>query len=196
MMSIHINEEQKKDIISKIEKFLRHLINHRVLCEKQVVNDFFSNEKINKNKGLKTDLMKISEDDDNINNSDSNIIEDLNQSENEKNVDDEKFIQEFEQIDFKKSEYYETWLENNLLNMFLEEENNEKKGIIDKTKGVFSSIYNYLVTGSSQDLSLNSNNLSEKTISDSYYQEENIKYLEKISQDLGEEDYIKIKKKT
>ena len=195
MMSIHINEENKKNIISKIEKFLRYLINHNILSEKNVVNDFFSNEKLNKNKDLKTDLMKISEDD-NINNSDSNVNEGLSKIENDKNDkndendESKKFIKEFEKIDFKKSDY-ETWLENNLINMFLEEKNNEQKGIIDKTKGVFSSIYNYLFIGTSQDLTLNSNNLSENTISDSYYQEENIKYFEKISQDLGEEDYLK-----
>ena len=190
MMNIHIKEEEKKDIINKIEKFLRHLINHKILSEKNAVNDFFSNEKLNKNKDLKTDLMNISEDD-NINNSDFNVNEDLNQSDANKNDDIESFIKEFEEIDFKNSEYYETWYENKLINMFLEEENNEKKGIIDKTKGVLSSIYNYLFTGYSQDLSLNSNNLSENTISDSYFQEENVKYLEKISKDLGEEDYLK-----
>ena len=193
MMNIHINEEEKKNIISKIEQFLSHLIEHKILSEKKVVNDFFANEKLNENKDLKTDLIKTNEDED-INNSDSIVNEDSNISEKEKEKKDkeaELFIKEFEQIDFKKSEYYETWLENNLINMFLEEENNEKKGIIDKTKGVFSYIYNRIFAGSSQDLSLNSNNLSENTISDSYYQEENVKYLEKISKDLGEEDYLK-----
>ena len=113
MMSIHINEEDKKNIISKIEKFLRHLINHKILSEKNVVNDFFSNEKLNKNKDLKTELIKISEDDD-INNSDFNVNEDLNKSENDKNDKNGKndgneeneeikrFIKEFENIDFKK----------------------------------------------------------------------------------------------
>ena len=193
MMNIHINEEEKKNIISKIEQFLSHLIEHKILSEKKVVNDFFANEKLNENKDLKTDLIKINEDED-INNSDFIVNEDSNISEKEKEKKDkeaELFIKEFEEIDFKKSEYYETWLENNLINMFLEEENNEKKGIIDKTKGVFSYIYNRIFAGSSQDLSLNSNNLSENTISDSYYQEENVKYLEKISKDLGEEDYLK-----
>ena len=86
MMNIHIKEEEKKDIINKIEKFLRHLINHKILSEKNAVNDFFSNEKLNKNKDLKTDLMNISEND-NINNSDFNVNEDLNQSDANKNDD-------------------------------------------------------------------------------------------------------------
>ena len=70
MMNIHINEEEKKNIISKIEQFLSHLIEHKRLSEKKVVNDFFANEKLNENKDLKTDLIKTNEDED-INNSDS-----------------------------------------------------------------------------------------------------------------------------
>ena len=108
MMNIHINEEEKKNIISKIEQFLSHLIEHKILSEKKVVNDFFANEKLNENKDLKTDLIKTNEDED-INNSDSIVNEDSNISEKEKEKKDkeaELFIKEFEEIDFKKSEYY------------------------------------------------------------------------------------------
>ena len=188
MMNIYINEKEKKDLITKIEKFLRHIINHRILSEKNVVNDFFANEKINENKDLKTNLMKISEED-NINNSEFTVNKDLEESDINKKDDFESFIKEFEEIDFKKNEHYETWLENNLINMFLEEENNEKKGFFDNAIGFLSSVYNYFIPSSSQDYNLASNN-PENLKQNSSFQEDNIKYLEKMSKDLGEDDYL------
>jgi hypothetical protein len=197
-MNIHISDEEKKDIITKMKNFLNHIINHKILSEKNIVNDFFSNHEINKNHTLKTDMMKISEDD--INNSAFDINENLNKSENNKNdfIDKEEeegdITKEFEVLEFKNSKDYETWYENNslndLLNMFLEEENKEKKGIIDKTKGIISSTYNYLTSNYSQDnINLN-NNISENSLTESAYQEETIKSIEKMSDELGEDNNV------
>ena len=69
------------------------------------MNDFFSNHEINENHTLKTDMMKISEDD--INNSAFDINENLNKSENNKNdfIDKEEeeddITKEFEVLEFK-----------------------------------------------------------------------------------------------
>jgi hypothetical protein len=74
--------------------------------------------------------------------------------------------------------------------MFLEEENKEKKGIIDKTKGIITSTYNYLTSNYSQDnLNIN-NNISENNLIDSNYQEETIKAIENLSDELGEDNYV------
>ena len=197
LMNIHITDEAKKDIITKMEKFLNHIINHKILREKNVVKEFFSDHKINKNHTLKTDMMQISED--NVNDSEFNINEDLNKNENNNNdyIDKEEIdeiTKEFEVLEFKNSKDYEAWYENNslndLLNMFLEEENKEKKGIIDKTKGIISSTYNYLTSNYSQDnLNLN-NNISENSLTESAYQEETIKSIEKMSDELGEDNNV------
>ena len=142
-------------------------------------------------------MMQISED--NVNDSEFNINEDLNKSENNNNdyIDKEEIdeiTKEFEVLAFKNSKDYEAWYENNslndLLNMFLEEENKEKKGIIDKTKGIISSTYNYLTSNYSQDnINLN-NNISENSLTESAYQEETIKSIEKISDELGEDNNV------
>ena len=195
LMNIHITDQEKKDIISKMGKFLNHIINNKNLCEKKIVNEFFSNLKINENQVLKTNMMKISEDD--INDSDFNINE--NKSENNKKEDEDEgeendIVKEFEILEFKNSPDYETWLENNslndLLNMFLEEESDDKKGIINKTKGIISSTYNYFRATYSQDnLNLNKN-ISDNNLTDSIYQEETIKEIENISKELGEDNNV------
>ena len=198
LMNIHISDEEKKDIITKMKNFLNHIINHKILSEKKIVNDFFSNHEINENHTLKTDMMKISEDD--INNSAFDINENLNKRENnksdfiDKEEEEDDITKEFEVLEFKNSKDYETWYENNslndLLNMFLEEESKEKKGIIDKTKGIITSTYNYLTSNYSQDnLNIN-NNISENNLIDSNYQEETIKAIENLSDELGEDNNV------
>ena len=193
LMNLHINDEEKKEIIKNIEKFLRHIINHKVLCEKKIVNEFFANLSINKNQTLKTNMMKISEDDD-INSSEFNVNENMNKDEKNINKEEQKeekeddIANDFEIIEFKKTENYDMWIEKNLLNMFIEEENSEKNGLIYKTKGIITSTYNYLLSNYSQE-NLN-NNITENSITDSYFQEENLKYIEKISKELGEDDNI------
>ena len=184
-MNILIKEEEKKDIIKKMEKFLNYIINHKNLSEKNIVNEFFSNHAINEDHSLKTDIMKINEDD--INDSGFVNNEDFNNSDNKKNDEDKNdIIADFEQLEFKSTPDYEIWLENNLLNdvlnMFLED---QKEGIINKTKGFIASTYNYLMPSSSQE-NFN-NNISETNIC---VQEENFKYTEQISEELGEVNYV------
>jgi len=181
LMNIHISEEEKKEIIKKIEKFLRHIINHKILSEEKAVKDFFANNEINEK--------PISKFDDDINNSDFNVNEDLDKSENNKNEEEieNEMINDFEQIDFKDTPDYKKWLLNDLLNMFLEE-NNEKKGLINKTKGIIASTYYYFISNHSQENQ--NNNINESSIFDSHLQEDNLKYVKKISNELGEDKYI------
>ena len=192
LMNIHINVEEKKEIIINIEKFLRHIINHKILYEKEIVNEFFSNHNINKNQTLKTNMMKISDDD--INSSEFNVNENVNKEDENSDKEEQKenkendITNDFEIIEFKKTENYDMWLEKNLLNMFIEEENIEKKGLIYKTKGIITSTYNYLLSNYAQE-NIN-NNITENSVTDSYFQEVNLKYIEKISKELGEDDYI------
>jgi hypothetical protein len=103
-MNILISEEEKKEIIKKIEKFLRHIINHKILSEEKAVKDFFANNEINEK--------PISKFDDDINNSDFNVNEDLDKSENNKNEEEieNEMINDFEQIDFKDTPDYKKWL--------------------------------------------------------------------------------------
>ena len=181
LMNIHISEEEKKEIIKKIEKFLRHIINHKILSEEKAVKDFFANNEINEK--------PISKFDDDINISDFNVNEDLDKSENNKNEEEieNETINDFEQIDFKDTPDYKKWLLNDLLNMFLEE-NNEKKGLINKTKGIIASTYYYFISNHSQENQ--NNNINESSIFDSHLQEDNLKYVKKISNELGEDKYI------
>ena len=194
LMNIHIPEEDKKDFINKMEKFLNHLINHKILSEKNIVSDFFSNQKINENQTLKTNKMKISEEDD-VNDSNINDInDDFSKSENSK--DKNEIFDDFEVIELKDVSDYEKWYKDNslndVLNMFLEEKNKEKEGIIDKTKGIITSTYNYLISNYFQENSnLNVNNaISENNLKNSNYQEENLKAIEKISSELGEDTNV------
>ena len=187
-ISILIKEEDKNDLIVKMENFFKKIINHKILREKIIVNDFLSNHEINENNSLKTNKMKISEDI--LNDSGFNVNEDLDKSE--KNEIENNIINEFEQLEFKNSSDYESWYENNklndLLNIFLEEENSKKEGIINKTKGIISSTYNYIISGYSQEIQ--NNNISESSITYPYCQEDNYDFIKKISDELGEENYL------
>ena len=184
-MNIHIAEKDKKELISKIEKFLNHIISHKILCEKDIVNEFFSDKKINKNHTLKTDMMKISEDDVN----DSNINDDFDKSDNNKDI-----CNDFEILELKDQSDYKIWYENDslndVLNMFLEEKNKEKKGIINKTKGIITSTYNYLISYYWQEDNNINNGIPENNLNNSYYQEENLKTIEKLSNELGEDNNV------
>ena len=110
---------------------------------KKIVNEFFANLSINKNQTLKTNMMKISEDDD-INSSEFNVNENINKDEKNNDKEEQKeekendIANDFEIIEFKKTENYDMWIEKNLLNMFIEEENSEKNSLIYKTKGIIA----------------------------------------------------------
>jgi hypothetical protein len=166
LMNIHIKEEEKKDIINKIQNFLNHLIEHKLLKEKNIVKDFFIKIKENENKINDFDEKEISN---------YNVNENLNKIENKEIIENEKekIDNEFETLEFKPTSEYSEILENNLFNMFLEEEFEKSKGIIDKTKDVIIT----LISNYSQEIQNNNESNNNKLI-ESNLTEENSKILE------------------
>ena len=184
LMNIHVNEDEKKEIIIKIQNFLNHIINHKILKEKKIVKDFFNNNKIeNDIQNSDFEIKKISNENNNNNNNNNNN-EDLNKSENDEINEGEKndIENEFEILNFKPTSEYEIYLENDLLNMFLIEENEKTKGIIDKTKDIIKTLMsNYSQEiQNNEEINNNSNNQININIDD--------EKLNSIKTELGEKN--------
>ena len=134
--------------------------------EKNIVKDFFIKIKENENKINDFDEKEISS---------YNVNENLNKIENKEIIENEKekIDNEFETLEFKPTSEYSEILENNLFNMFLEEEFEKSKGIIDKTKDVIIT----LISNYSQEIQNNNESNNNKLI-ESNLTEENSKILE------------------
>ena len=158
--NFNIKKEEKSYIISNVEKFLLYLIKHPILMKNKSVLHFFSEEntEINRNQKLKTNKMgkifeKDNEQDENDVNEDffssSELNEKLNKSDNvninNNNLEIEKKISGFEIIE--KEDYkdlFEEHEESELLNMFIEEElNNKNRGFLTNIMDFFISMYKY-----------------------------------------------------
>ena len=162
LWNFNIKREEKSNIISYVEKFLLHLIKHPILMKNKSVLAFFSedNTEINRNQTLKTNKMAKFLENDDLQLEDD-IKEDLssyselnikmNKSDNinisNSDLKIEKKLSEFEIIekeDYK--ELFEEQEESELLNMFIEEElNNKNKGFLTNIMDFFISMYKYEV---------------------------------------------------
>ena len=158
--NFNIKKEEKSYIISNVEKFLLYLIKHPILMKNKSVLYFFSEEntEINRNQKLKTNKMGNFFENDNQQDendvkedffSSSELNEKLNKSDNvninKNNLEIEKKISGFEIIE--KEDYkdlFEEHEESELLNMFIEEEqNNKNRGFLTNIMDFFISMYKY-----------------------------------------------------
>jgi len=149
MKYFHITDEERSKIKSDIEKFLKYIIKHPILIgNKFALNFFYEGKSINQN--LNINKMKTDDDDDDDDDSGESLSLSKNNENNNKekennedsgiNVDDFEVIEKDDYKDLFKDEE-----ENELLNMFLEEENNKNKGLFSKSKDILSSAYKYLM---------------------------------------------------
>ena len=163
LSKLTISDEEKKKIITDVEKFLIYLINHPILVRSNIVSDFFSDKinllnrketlnqkQINNNlkEDNKNDIIKgfIDKDDtsssqllkEKMYKSDNINFDNNNNLNKDINLDDYEILEKDDYNNFIEDEE-----EDQLLNMF-NEENNKMKGIISKSKGLISSTYNYI----------------------------------------------------
>ena len=200
IMKIKITEltkEEKLEIKSRTEKFLKYLINHPILIKNKTVSDFFSekNIEINKNQALKTNKMKTiieneeNEDSDEDLNS-SSTIDKISKSDNI-NIENNKLKMEkefdgFEIIEKDKyTDFFEEEEENELINMYLEEEKNKNKGIVSKSKDFLISAYKYIKSYSEENNMEPENKPNDEMKLN--LQEKDIEFIKTINNELGED---------
>jgi len=150
MKYFHITEEERLKIKSSIEKFLKYIIKHPILIEnKFVLNFFYEGKSMNQN----LNISKMKTDDEDDDDDDSGELININKNKDEDddkekenkdssgiNLDDFEVIEKEDYKDLFKDEE-----ENELLNMFLEEENNKNKSLFSTSKDILSSAYKYLM---------------------------------------------------
>ena len=206
MKHIHMTNEEKSEIKEKIEKFLIYIINHPILKECKYVLNFFSNENksIKRNQTLNTKNMKLLDDDDEEEDDNDDLEsssidnEKINKSDNIKKVGLKKEIEidDFEVIE--KDDYTDLFKEENeneLLNLFLEEENNKNKGLVSKSKDILITTYNYLKnyseeTTNGSEMNKNQGQISSETsiiLSGSNFQEKDFDFIKSNFNELGED---------
>ena len=199
MKYFHITDEERLKIKSNIEKFLKYLIKHPILKEnKFVLNFFYEGKPMNQN--LNINKMKTEDEDDDDDDSGElinlNKNKDKDEDNNEKdnngdsgiNLDDFEVIEKEDYKDLFKDEE-----ENELLNMFLEEENNKNKGLFSASKDILSSAYKYLMiypdennNEVNKNIGVNSGETSIILSGSSKFQENNFDFIKLNYKELGE----------
>ena len=193
-MKVMLTKEEKEKIKYDVQRFLKYLLIHPILMENNSVKEFFSeeNKEINRNQTLNTNKMKTfieNDDDDDKEDDSSSNKEKMNKSDNliiENNSQKEKEIEGFEIIE---KEDYKDLLEDNdeneLLNMFLEEEKNKSKGIVSN---FINSAYNYIKIYTEE----NNNELEKNPKQDikNNLQEKDIEFIKSNFQAIGEDMQI------
>ena len=199
MKYLHITDEEKLKIKSNIEKFLKYLIKHPILKENEFVLNFFYEGKPMK-QNLNINKMKTEDDDDDeddsgevisinkSNDKDNNNKEKENNNDSGFNLDDFEVIEKEDYKDLFKDEE-----ENELLNMFLEEENYKNKGLFSKSKDMLSSAYKYLMINPDENnneinknVGVNSGEASIILSGGSKFQENEFDFIKLNYKELGE----------
>jgi len=197
MKYFHITEEERLKIKSSIEKFLKYIIKHPILIEnKFVLNFFYEGKSMNQN--LNISKMKTDDEDDD---DDSGELININKNKDEDddkekenkdssgiNLDDFEVIEKEDYKDLFKDEE-----ENELLNMFLEEENNKNKSLFSTSKDILSSAYKYLMiypdennNEVNKNIGVNSGETSLILSGSSKFQENNYDFIKLNYKELGE----------
>ena len=198
MKYFHITEEERLKIKSDIEKFLKYLIKHPILIENKFALNFFYDVKpIKQNLDIKKMKTEDEDDDDddsgdaisiNKNSDKDNNKEKENKGDSGFNIDDFEVIEKEDYKDLFKDED-----ENELLNMFLEEENNKNKGLFLKSKDILSSAYKYLMINPDENnnevnknIGVNSGEASIIFSGGSKFQENDLDFIKLNYKELGE----------
>ena len=200
MKYFHITDEERLKIKSSIEKFLKYIIKHPILIEnKFVLNFFYEGKPMNQN--LNINKMKTEDEDDDDDDSgelinlNKNKDKDEDNNEKENNGDSGINLDDFEVIE--KEDYKDLFKdeeENELLNMFLEEENNKNKGLFSASKDILSSAYKYLMfypdennnNEVNKNIGVNSGETSIILSGSSKFQENNFDFIKLNYKELGE----------
>ena len=198
MKYFHITEEERLKIKSNIEKFLKYIIKHPILIEnKFVLNFFYEGKSMNQN----LHISKMKTDDEDDDDDDSGELININKNKDEDddkekenkdssgiNLDDFEVIEKEDYKDLFKDEE-----ENELLNMFLEEENNKNKGLFSTSKDILSSAYKYLMiypdennNEVNKNIGVNSGETSIILSGSSKFQENNYDFIKLNYKELGE----------
>ena len=198
MKYFHITEEERLKIKSSIEKFLKYIIKHPILFEnKFVLNFFYEGKSMNKN----LNISKMKTDDEDDDDDDSGELININKNKDEDddkekenkdssgiNLDDFEVIEKEDYKDLFKDEE-----ENELLNMFLEEENNKNKSLFSTSKDILSSAYKYLMiypdennNEVNKNIGVNSGETSLILSGSSKFQENNYDFIKLNYKELGE----------
>jgi hypothetical protein len=199
MKYFHITDEERLKIKSNIEKFLKYLIKHPILKENKFVLNFFCEGK-SMNQNLNINKMKTEDEDDDdddsgevisvnkSNDKDNNNKEKENNNDSGFNLDDFEVIEKEDYKDLFKDEE-----ENELLNMFLEEENYKNKGLFSKSKDMLSSAYKYLMINPDENnneinknVGVNSGEASIILSGGSKFQENEFDFIKLNYKELGE----------
>ena len=197
MKYFHITDEERSKIKNDIEKFLKYIIKHPILiANKFALNFFYEGKSMNQN--LNINKMKTDDDDDDDDDSGESLSLSKNNENNNKekekdedsgiNVDDFEVIEKDDYKDLFKDEE-----ENELLNMFLEEENNKNKGLFSKSKDILSSAYKYLMiypdeynNEVNKNVVVNSGETSMILSGSSKFQENDLDFIKLNYKELGE----------
>lgn len=198
MKYFHITEEERLKIKSSIEKFLKYIIKHPILIEnKFVLNFFYEGKSMNQN----LNISKMKTDDEDDDDDDSGELININKNKDEDddkekenkdssgiNLDDFEVIEKEDYKDLFKDEE-----ENELLNMFLEEENNKNKSLFSTSKDILSSAYKYLMiypdennNEVNKNIGVNSGETSLILSGSSKFQENNYDFIKLNYKELGE----------
>lgn len=198
MKYFHITEEERLKIKSSIEKFLKYIIKHPILIEnKFVLNFFYEGKSMNQN----LNISKMKADDEDDDDDDSGELININKNKDEDddkekenkdssgiNLDDFEVIEKEDYKDLFKDEE-----ENELLNMFLEEENNKNKSLFSTSKDILSSAYKYLMiypdennNEVNKNIGVNSGETSLILSGSSKFQENNYDFIKLNYKELGE----------
>ena len=197
-----LTKEEKSEIKLRAEKFLKYLINHPILIKNKSVSDFFSeeNKEINRNQTLKTKKINtIMENEENEEKDNDEIKEDLSSSSSidriskidkinikKNNLEKGNEIDGFEIIDKDDyKDFFEDEEENELINMFLEEEKNKNKGIVSKSKDLLFSAYKYIISYSEEN-NIEAENKPNEGMKLNL-QEKDIEYIKTVNKELGED---------
>lgn len=198
MKYFHITEEERLKIKSSIEKFLKYIIKHPILIEnKFVLNFFYEGKSMNQN----LNISKMKTDDEDDDDDDSGELININKNKDEDddkekenkdssgiNLDDFEVIEKEDYKDLFKDEE-----ENELLNMFLEEENNKNKSLFSTSKDILSSAYKYLMiypdennNEVNKNIGVSSGETSLILSGSSKFQENNYDFIKLNYKELGE----------
>ena len=198
MKHIRITDKERQQMKLDVENFLNYLIKHPILIKNKIVLNFFSkdNESIYKDNNLNEDkIKKYLNEDENFDNEDSSSTSKLNQNKDDEELDEDKKIKidDFEIIEKEDyQEFFEVEEENELLNMFLEEENNKNKGFISMSKDLLMSTYKYLRKFSIENDNENNNQETDpldasKSFKGSNFQEKDFEFIKSNYKELGED---------
>ncbi len=190
MKYIMITEEERKQLKLNANKFLNYVITHPILNKTNTVLGFLSKDykPITNNTSI-TQYVNEDDNNDNNENADLSLLSLSNESDNKEKKKDFDDFEIIEKEDYK--DLFEEEEKNELLGMFLKEENYENKGIISQPYNIIMFPVKYFTKYSSGKDSDNYNQQNDyqnesKIFGGSNLQEKDFEFIKNNQSDLGE----------